>query len=302
LILQLLRTPPPAGFTGNPLTYSIALVPYRTEDEARQLRLSVVVELENNWLSTSFTEIFRAIVLPNAQGIVHFDVARYLDAHLQYYVPDPRITTIQECSRQSLRYRIGYTLTDNNGVVVANTYTSPLVAIKGGYERTYQPGNAAISNTNVLLTTELVRTTNPLYPRANASIRYVPHELRYMYYLCRATATPTGTDRPGIEVVCTDTDDNDTHLFAEQQYRQWRVYCIPLTLPIVFPGSAWDPVSFTLNMEGLDTESAVFKVDTRAWYDTKCLLYRNSLGGISTITLRGKLSGKTITSAAAIHR
>lgn len=289
ITLQLLRTPPPVGFTGNALTTSIAVLPYRQQDESRQLRFVITVELESIWLSGTYGEIYRTIILPDTQGMVHFDVSQYLDAHLQYFIPDYRMQTIQECQRQSMRYRVGYSLNDNNGVVVATTFTSAFVAVKGGYERTYQPGNKVLTDTDVLLTTELVRSGNPLYNRTNPSIRYVPHELRYMYYLCRATATPAEPDRPAIDVVCANDADNETYIFPDQEYRQWRVYCIPLTLPTLFDPVPPNPISFNLRMAGLDTENIAFTIDTRTWYDTRTLLYRNSMGGIGTITLRGEI-------------
>lgn len=253
------------------------------------MRVIISIEMEGVWLSGSFNSVRREIVLPNAQGIIHFDVSHFVDANLEYFIPDHRMRTIQECQKQSARYRIGYSLNDNTGVIVANTFTDPLVAIKGGYERTYLPGNTVLTETDILLTTELVRQDNPLYPRSTQSIRYVPHELRYVYFLCRATATPAIENRPRIAVQCQDNDDNVTFTFPERQYRQWRVYCIPINLPIVLLTVPPNPLGFVLVMSGLNTENLSFFIDKNAWYDTRCLLYRNSLGGLGTLTLRGEI-------------
>jgi len=290
-MLQVLRTPPTVGFSGNPLNFSLAIVPWRPVlDEARNMQLTIAVLVENEWDSDAYTEAHREILTPDGQGFFNVDVSLYVDAHLQFFTPNPAMRTIAFCPMQSRRYRIIYSLADNTGVLVANTTTAPMVAVKGGYADTYLPGNHVLSQTNILLTTALVRQGNPLYNRPLATLTYVPHELRFAYFLVRTTGIPAEEDMPAIEVQCTNPADNVTHTFEQQNFRQWQVFCIPLTLPIVLgtlPDS--DVTGFTLNMQGVGTENLTFRVDDRPLYDARTLLYRDSVGGLNTITLRGDI-------------
>ena len=283
--LLIIRQPNVAAFTGNPMQYSIGITPYSSLQQTLPLRVVVKIELEQIYGTGQYAEIDNLVLYPNSQGMVSFDVSEKVDAYLKYFTPPLQLRTITECAEQSKRYRISYYLTNDNLVLVPSATSDVRFGIKGGTDPYLTYPSNLLANGSTLLTTAY-------QPDIREDLMQ-QGEYRFIYFLARGTLTPGAGDMPVLRAAGFDTADDAEYVHPINTFTQWRVYCIPMTPHVLFAVAPTRPRAFQFDASIIGSEALNAVLDYRPAYDHRQLMYRDSLGGLNTISLRGNIATET---------
>lgn len=286
--LLIIRQPDIASFSRNPMQYAIAVSPYGQRQQAMGFQVVVRLEIEMIYGTNQYAEVESLVLYPNSAGLVQFDISEKVDAYLKYFTPPLNLKAITECTEQSKRYRISYYLTNGSVIVVAAATTSPRFAIKGGTDSYFtHPAHYLQNGTGFL--------TSAYSPDSGTDLMQ-PGEYRFAYFLARQNHTPaSAADTPALNAVGYNAAHNATYQYPEAQsaFTQWRVYCIPMSPQVIFAVAPTKPRRFELDATAPGGTIIDAVVDYRPGYEYRQLLYRNSLGGLDTIMLRGSHQDET---------
>lgn len=262
------------------MVFGLAISPYTAAQQSMGYQVVVKIEIEQPWGTGVWQEVDSAVIYPDSNGVVRFDVSEKLHAQLQYFTPPLTLRTIRECTDQSKRYRIVYYLT-NGTVIIVPAATSPVrYAIKGGSSQYAEFIDNQIANGTQLLTTAY-------HPQTRTDLMH-PQEYRFVYFLARTNLSPAGSAfMPVINAIGYDSANNATYTYGNRDFSQWRVFCFPASLGTMFTVAPVKPKFIEYDMQLLDAEKLTAQVDYRPGYKFIQLLYRNSLGGLDSIMLRG---------------
>lgn len=278
--LLIVRQPAEAAFSGNPMIYGMAITPFGAIQQQQGYQVVVKIEIEQPWGSGLWQEVDSAVIYPDSNGNVRFDVSEKINAQLQYFTPPLSLKTIRECPEQSKRYRLTYYLTNGTVIVVAPATSPVRYAIKGGSSQ-YQPfPDYQLANGTQLLTTAY-------HPEQRTDLIH-PNEYRFIFFLARTSITPGGSaEMPTLEVTGYDSADNATYTYGNRSFQQWRVYCFPASLSTVFTVQPTKPKFIDYDFDWLNADTLRAQVNYRPVYQPIQLMYRNSMGGLDSIMLRG---------------
>ena len=281
----LIKQPPEISFSGNPMPYIFAVTPYGNNEKIQDIRLIVRVLVESVFGNNSFIEVKAQPFFPDDNGQVKIEVQTLIDPFLEYFTPKLSLLRPVQAFNQRKRYRVQYTL-QKDGAIVGDVQSSDILyAIKGGmsYDK-WQP--SAFFNKNIL------ENKSPLYFIAAGEKCHVA-ETKYLFW------TYPFADNKLQRVMIDITLDNNDIIQYDIPYKvfcgKWGICCVPvgfnqLKLNDLVPEGKW-PVSYSVKVMNADNVAIVapviYHIDHRNFYDTYQLLYRNSLGGIDTIRLRG---------------
>lgn len=283
----ILKEPAEISFTGNPMPYTISLSPYGSLEKSQDIRIVVNVQIEilldSNAFSTAITEQF----YPDDNGMVTFDVKTIIDAYLDYYTPSPDLSIPMQAVNQRKRYKISYMVQKDGQPITTTRQSTVLMAIKGGMSfGDWHPSNffnivvlKQKKPLNFILDREQVRLDDRrylfwLYPFENVYDQYVFIKIKM---------------DNGEEILYT----HPSGIFSNR----WSVCCAPigfnmLSLADQLPAGTM-PVSYTVSVATDDlvvVAPVTFIIDHRNFYDSRQLIYRNSMGAMETIHLTGELS------------
>lgn len=281
----LIKQPPEISFSGNPMPYFFSITPYGTIEKAQDIKLIVRVLVESLFGNNNFIEVKVQAFYPNTNGQIKIEIQTLIDPFLEYYTPKLSLIKPAQAFNQRKRYRVQYTL-QKDGAIIGDIQSSPILyAIKGGmsYDQ-WHPSQ--FFNKNIL------QDKNPLNFIAVGEKCHVA-EKKYLFWIY-----PFADNKVQTVMIDIMLDDNSIIQY-DLPYTifcgKWGICCVPigfnqLNLSAFVPVGKW-PVSYSVKVMNADNIAIVapivYNIDHRNFYDTYQLLYRNSLGGIDTIRLRG---------------
>jgi Bacterial Ig domain len=277
--LLIVRQPAIAAFSGNPMVFTLAITPYSQQQISQDLQVVVSIEVEQTWMGNTWNQVSSVVLMPDSQGNVKLDVSEKINAYLSFFTPPLGLNVITECREQSRRYRLTYYLANGSVIIIPSASSTPRYAIKGGTSAQYLFAENMLASGTTLLTTA--------YEPATRTDLIQLNEYRFVYLLARQNLTLTGANTPAVAAIGYNPADNATFQHANITLQQWKVYCIPVSLATVFAVQPTKPKFIEYNCIAAGAEKLTAQVDHRPGYAYIQLLYRNSMGGLDSIMLRG---------------
>lgn len=279
------KQPYEVSLSGNPMPYTINITPYGSIERAQDIRIVVTVYIENAYGSNSFTTAKSQAFYPSEQGQVNFDVRRIIHAYLEFYVPNPSLKRPIQAFNQRKRYRVDYLLMKGNELIGEVQTGAILTAVKGGLA--YDEWHPHKFFTSLILDKKMPLQFDPCRKIAF-------NELRYFFWLY-----PYNDLEPQTVMIDIHLDDDTTIQYNMPQTvitNKWGVCCAPIGfnyigLNALVPAGA-TAVSFSVQVKTATTSIVApftFMLEQRNYYNTYQLMYRNSLGGLETLYLRGQV-------------
>lgn len=279
----LIKQPYNVSFSQNPMPFIFALSPYSDSEKAQDIRLQVRIMIEHTFNSNFFTEVKSQDYYPDNNGLIKVDIAGVIDPYLEFYTPKPSLQKAVQCVDQRKRYKVSYLLMRDNTVVQAVQDSTTAFVLKGGLA--YEQWHPSEFFTDAILSQKKGLKFDA------AAQKVFRDDLRYFYW------TYPYDDNAIQAAVYTVFDETNTQLATGTfliQCGQWGVCCVPLginQLGLTLPAGSL-PVKILFDVTRGATsivDMITLNVDHRNFYNTYQLLYRNSVGDLETIRLRGQV-------------
>jgi hypothetical protein len=288
----LIKTPHTISFSNNPMPFFFALSPYGDAEKSNDIRLQLRVMLEKNYGSTVFEEIKNQTLLPNTEGAFSFDVRTLVDAYLQYYLPRTGQVEPVKTTGQVKKYKVQWSLL-RNGISVGDTEESgELTVIKGGLA--YDQWHSDEFFSKKVITD---KQSLQFYPKGE---KVFLDDAHFFFWLYNMPVGITYTQQVVVHVTHTGGSFDYTFGTTFNGGSTKAVYCLPAgwdqfptalktSLPAgEYVKSYWIDVQDTFSGDTL-FKSGVYTIDYRNYYNSSTIIFRNSLGGLKTIRLRGQI-------------
>ncbi len=283
----LIKQPPEISFSGNPMPYIFSITPYGTMEKTQDIRLVIKVMVESTFGNNNFIEARTQPFYPDSNGQVKIEVQTLIDPFLEYYTPKLSLQRPVQAFSQRKRYRIQYLL-QKDGQLIGNVQNSSvLYAIKGGMS--YDQWNP-----NTFFSKNIIIDKKPLHFITENEKCHI-EDIKYLFW------TYPYSDNKVQKVMIDITLDDNTVIQYDIPYTvfcgKWGICCVPIgfnqiKLNSLVPVGKW-PVHYSVKVVNSSNIAIVapvtYYIDHRNFYDTYQLLYRNSLGGLDTIRLRGSV-------------
>ncbi len=285
--VTLLKQPYDVSFTGNTMLFVLAVTPYGSLQQSQDIKLQVKILVEDVYGSNNYTEKRSQVFIPNNNGLVQLDVSTILAPYIDYYTPKLLLSKPMVVSGHKKRYKIAWLLTVENAISVSTTFSNALLALKGrlAYEA-WHPSEffnvAVASNKQSLLFL--------------ANEKFAMDEQRFLYWLY-----PLADNEPQKVTFFINYEDGTTNTHTLNNSigivcDKWGVCVAPVgpqTIQFKAINANMLIVSYTVqvvcNNGFVVTEIPNIIIDYRNFYNTTQLYYRNSLGALETIKLRGQI-------------
>lgn len=283
--ILLLKKPYEISLSGNPVPFSFAITPYGASQQTQDIRVQVRILVEDVFNSGVFTEAKSQNFYPTSEGLVSIEIQSILDPYLSYYLPAPNLKRPVQAQQQRKRFKINWLLT-NAGVVVSGPTDSDIYYIaKSGlsYEQ-WHP--------HEFFSQKIIQQKVPLLFPARGE-KCGLGEMKYFFWMYpyADSAQQTLTYKVYFSDG-TSASTNAPTIFGGK----WSIFCAPSG----FSQSGLDSlvpdgktaVKYSLKVAtGATTivEEYFFEIDYRNFYETHQLVYRNSIGGLESIRLRGQI-------------
>ncbi len=284
--VTLLKQPYEIALTGNPMLYVLAVTPYGTLQQSQDIKLQVKVWVEDTYNSGIFTEKKSQVFIPNNSGLVQFDVSTIVAPYIDWYTPKLLLSKPLVLSGHRKRYKISWVLIVDNAIEVAATFSGDRLALKGklAYEAWH---------TSEFFEVAITQNKQSLLFIANE--KFAMDEQRFLYWLY-----PFANNEPQKVIFSVTFEDgtttthilNNTGIICDK----WAV-CIapigPATLQAVANNAglliAAYSVQVVCNNGDIIVDIPTINIEHRNFYNTTQFYYRNSLGALETIRLRGQI-------------
>lgn len=284
----LTKKPYEVSFTGNPMPFIFTLTPYGDLQRSENYKLQVNILIEDVPGTGSYTNVFSQIFFPDYTGVIQMDVSTIIDAYLNYYTPKITLDKPLVCQNHRKKYKLSYQLQNDDDLVTNLFTTSVFYGIKGGMS--YEQWNPVqffeqniVSNKQPLQFApegEKVSLTQPLffawlYPYDDKKVQ----TLTYTFYFDNGTSAVY----PHPKTI---------------KANKWAVSIAPAGLSQInytVPAGRMI-VYYTIHINNEDGIQIVapftYTIDYRSFYNSFLLLYRNSLGGLTSVRLRGQVDAE----------
>lgn len=289
-----IKKPFEVSFSGNPIAFVFGIGPYGAVEKAMNLRVVIGILIEQEYGSGVYEEVKSQVFFPDADGLVSFDCSSILDAYLEFYTPT--VITPAVASRalnQYKRYKISYQVNKDTVAVLAAVQTVAQLVIKGGLS--YQEWHQSEFFEKVI-----VHDRNFLNFEAKGEVVRM-EEMRYLFFTCPVDASNVSDPNAKLETRYTVYLSDGTTVSDTVPYtwaNMWEVICVPAgfiqcQLDLLVPAGKYAVKYSVAVWRHGDIKSAAgdytYSLDYRQFYKTHSLLYRNSTGGIESITMRGQV-------------
>lgn len=282
--VSLIKNPFEISFTGNPMPFLFNISASENLDNST---LIVRVLIENSYGSNIFDEIYLQKLYPHENGDVQLDVGTILHPYLDYYMPSPKLSKPVAATGQRKRYKVSYIL--QTGSNFSATQESPvLFAAKGGLS--YESWHYKEFFTNII-----AQQKKPLLFSAAREILQMD-ETKFVYWMCPQDLVNNQ------EVIYKIYFDDETSLIVPHAItitgQKWGIYCLPAGFNQAKLDLQVDPektpVKYSIKVQEKTTlavivEEYFFKIDHRNFYDPFDIVYRNSIGGLESLRLLGRM-------------
>ena len=278
----LIKQPYSVSFSQNPLPFVIALTPYSDSERNQDIRLQVRIMIEQTFGSNIYSEVESQDYYPSNDGLFNFDISGVVDPYLDFYTPKPSLQKVVEAVGQRKRYKIAWLLMRDNTVVQPLQESTAAYVLKGGMA--YEQWHPSEFFSNAIITQK-----NGLKFDPTAQKTFLD-DLRYFFW----THPNTQADVAALITVYDEENNQVTNKSMLLNCNQWGVYCVPIglnQLGIAIPAGV-TAVKYLFNISQGGTQiinPIMFYIDHRNFYNTYQILYRNSVGDLETIRLRGQV-------------
>ncbi len=280
------------------MPYTFAMNPYGSTEAAQDIRLVIRVMVEDSFGSNIYTEVKSQVFYPNGKGEVSFDVKNIIHAYLEYYMPNPNLMRPLQAINQRKRYRVDYLILKEGVIVGDLEETDVLNAVKGGIA--YEEWHPKEFFTSLIMDQKQSLQFHPMRKVAF-------DELRYFFWIYPWDDAALQTVM--IDILLDDQSTINADLSQKLFVGKWAVCCVPigfnqLKLNDLVPADR-TAISYTIQVKTPGTSivaPVTFELEQRNFYNTFHLVYRNSLGGMETINMRGQVDFETDHQRQAIQR
>jgi hypothetical protein len=285
-------------FAGNPLPLKVAISPYNQSVARLNLYVVASVQVEMQPGTATFKEVKAQKLFPDGNGFIDLDISSIAFAWLDYYVPAVDQLGVKNADGQAKRFRVKFTLFLNNDVIDEETTDSFAWLIKGGESYEHHWGERSVNDW-------MVENPRPLIHSNTDRMKVFPEDKFFIYFI-----NPYGEwDNLRVYAEIFYVQDNVygstssepiATVAVPSETEKYKLCCLPAGLsqivhPTPVPDGA-EPYKYVLNFQKNfgDTEETLFPpveihLDTRNFYNTHQLLYRNSLGSLEPLRLRGQV-------------
>ena len=281
-----IKQPYEVSFTGNPIQYVFAITPYgdHEKNQITQLQVNVYIEQVSN--SGNYLRVKSQVFYPSTEGLIEFDLRAYIEPYVSYTKIQPTLTNPINCESHSCRFKISYQLIQNGTVVTDLKESDVKMAVKGGLP--YEQWHPSEFFSEVI-------STQKMALNYETDGEYVgKDDTRFLYWVY-----PFNDFLEQTVVVVVNMADGtfNNHVYTTSlTTKKWGVCCMPvgyfrMNLYSLRIG-AKDIVSYTfavINADDITIVSKTYYLDYRTFYRSEQLLYRNSVGAIETLRLRGQI-------------
>jgi hypothetical protein len=278
MIFKVIKEPEMFNWSGNPLLYAVACLPYTATQLALDVRIQFTLQVERERGLGNFIDIKTETLTPGADGITQIDASSLADAYLKYEFPSPSILASERCDKQSRNFRMKFSYFVNGEHVFFDEYSGACVVLKGGlpYDGLKTTDSWVEVLAGKILRLNTYHTLDPMQP-AFAS---------FMYMGDAAVAEPTFTC-----TIRTQTGDLVTTHQLAFTLRKGDLFYIPLgKLSAQANTDRFSIVIISfLDDGGEPIQDFTFNYETRRYFKVADLLFINSLGGIDSLRLYGEL-------------
>ena len=283
--VTLLKAPYEISFTGNIMPFIFGISPYGSNERAMNIKLNLRVMVESSLNSGIFTEVNSNSFLPNNSGIIQLDVSTVIHPYLSYLMPKFDTQTTYKSPDQSRRYKLSYYLTIDDSILIASTDTSVYTAVKGGIAMEHW-------HPSEFFTVNVVTNKMPLHIIAAGEL-FTQQLPRWLYWIYPSDDAAIQTIK--IKAYYDDGSNASYTLPTTITSVKWQVCCAPMGADFVLANLSsvgkiivkYD-VTVTVPANIVIAQILNQNIDYRMFYDTNIILYRNSLGGLETIELKGE--------------
>jgi hypothetical protein len=286
LTVDLIKTPGEISLSGNPLLFTFALAPYSSIERSQDIRLTVRVEVEDFFGSNIYKEKRSQPYYPDNQGLIQIDISSIIDPYLEYYLPRLTLAGPVQAADQRKRFRVIYVLERDNIVISGPTTSTAFYAIKGGtsYETDFP---------HLFFDQHVVANKKPLLFSVDEEKTGI-EEIRFLFWVYPSEDLDTQSVK--FVVNLSDGSTVDKTLSSTAISGKWAVLCAPCGfkqcgLDDLVPDGLL-PVKYTVevfNGSGTIVAPVTLVIDHRAIYEPSYIMYRNSLGGLTSLRLRGQV-------------
>lgn len=293
--IELYKQPNKLNFSKNPILFGFSINPFSDLNVTARHRIFVLLQFSESISNPLFEDLWTGTVGPDQNGYCVLDIATILDAKLQYFTPNPNIIKFFKCEKQTGCFRLRYYLADNNGIL-SNQFTSEIYNVyKGGVAK------EDVDNSASYLNDVIFDSRTPLhYFHLDESVRL--NQTRYLFFIYKVAASIPATQvLLYINYYQTDGVTQDYPAFMQNiELEEYQLYCVAVDVKAALVDTQSANFSlvkhYTIQIQDQNNEELIydigvnpltFKIDHRPYYEEMFLLYRNSLGALDSIVLKG---------------
>lgn len=280
----LLKKPYEVSLAGNPMPFIFQLTPYGDIQRRSKYKLQINVLIETAYRSRTYINCYSQVYFPDISGQIRIDVHTILDAYMEFYMPKLTLQKLLLCKDQSKRFQVSYQLQLEDEFVTDLATSDIFYAIKGGLP--YEQWNPVAFFTKNILT-----DLQPLH-YAPAGEKIAPDQKLFFFWLYPLD------DRADQSITYTFLlEDGTTETYTPTptvKALKWGVLVAPAGLSQLAytPTGGKLVVSYTIQVFADTTPITApytYTLDYRNFYNDYRILYRNSLGGLDSLRLRGQV-------------
>ena len=281
----LTKKPYEVSFSGNPVPFVLVVTPYREIEKTQDVKVNIAVQIENLFYSTFFIKVFSQQIYPDASGVIQLDIKTILDSYTEYFTPHPGTAKPMRANHQK-RYKITWQLQVGEDLIGPLNTSDIFYVIKGGLP--YQEWNPVHFFGQNILSLKQPLHFAPIYEKVSLN------QTIYYYWIY-----PYADDALQTVHFTFYLDDNSTityNLPDTIRIGKWGVCCAPagfeqLGQPALIPANKFI-IKYSIHVSAgatLVTNLFTYVVDHRKFYQQYFLLFRNSLGALDSLRLRGQV-------------
>lgn len=281
----LIKKPYEISLSGNPIVFSFGLSPYGTREKTQDIHLQVTILLEQTNGSGFYTEIKTQEFYPTGEGQFQLEIQSILDPYLEYYLPRPDMDQPQRCPDHVKKYKLTWILMNAEAIISGPSQSSVYYVCKSSlnYE-SWHPSE--------FFTKKILIDKAPLLFIA-ANEKFGVDEVRFLSWIY---PYDDGLTQTVVYSMYLNDGSIVTKNVTAIAAIKWSVFCAPAgftqldfnsLVPLGMVAIKWS-IKIMASATTIVSE-IVYEIDQRNFYETYQLIYRNSIGGLETIRLRGQV-------------
>lgn len=284
--LSILESPPNITFSRNPIIFKFKINPFTQANINNRLRVQVELYMESSGYTGDYKHVWTGFAFPNAQGFAEIDLQSVIDPQLTFFTPPLKYAQLFKCTGQYTGFYIRYFLIDNVDTATTPVSTTATTVAKGGISKEQFQGNSFF--------TDNIITNKQALHWDNAPNKIRPTEHKWLYFMLPFHTIPVS--ELSLEVTLYFSGGGSTTYNTQHSYifvYQGEIMCAPIHLDALdttgrIPvGQQITSVLIYVFNDGAVVTQYQYDIDHRPILNAQTLYFRNSLGGIETLSILG---------------